>query len=609
MHWNLARELERAGPRPHHEGPLHQPPGRRRRARRSTTPSWPRWSRSTACRRRRRRCTASCPRWRSASRPLRPDARLAYVMTDGAGLPLALSDLVADAARPGAARRRPSRAGTRSAATTRRSRVLRARRGPPRRRRRRRRRRPWARGSWAPTPGSGSAAWRSGRSSTPRSRSAGSRSPACGSSFADPRARHRGLSTTAAPRCGSRSANGSGRRPRSSASRGRRPARRPRAPPASTGGTSWSASSRPTCSRLLRRAGLDVDVDGPPGRRRPALFLRRRRGGALARHLATGTDRVAGAAMADRLERLTNLIADAPRHPPAADARGDRRASCPATPSEESRTGASSSATRRRCGGSASRCALEARATHFEPEMGYRIPPTSTSSRRSTSPPRSGGAARRGDGGPARRRAGRAEALWKLGGPRGRAATRRWPRSPPFRRWPCSSTPTGAGRRSRSGTGARPGTWTPGGSCSGAGHWYVVGHDHDRGERRSFRVDRIDGDVEVGRAGQLRAARRPRPRRSAARRARGASVTRSRSWPALLVDAEQAGWVVDAGRRGRRRASGGDDGSVVVALPVTNRAAFRSFALGLLEPPRCSVRRPTCGTTWSRGSRPSRRNE
>jgi predicted DNA-binding transcriptional regulator YafY len=24
------------------------------------------------------------------------------------------------------------------------------------------------------------------------------------------------------------------------------------------------------------------------------------------------------------------------------------------------------------------------------------------------------------------------------------------------------------------------------------GHWYVVGHDHDRGEQRSFRADRIE---------------------------------------------------------------------------------------------------------------------
>ena len=51
-----------------------------------------------------------------------PTPRLAYVMTDGAGLPLALSDLVADAPRQGSARRHRSPAATRSAATTRRCR-------------------------------------------------------------------------------------------------------------------------------------------------------------------------------------------------------------------------------------------------------------------------------------------------------------------------------------------------------------------------------------------------------------------------------------------------------------------------------------------------------
>ena len=38
-----------------------------------------------------------------------------------------------------------------------------------------------------------------------------------------------------------------------------------------------------------------------------------------------------------------------------------------------------------------------------------------------------------------------------------------------------------------------------------------------------------------------------------------------------------------AARRSRPRGAGGPDGSVVVELPVTNRAAFRSFVLSFLE--------------------------
>ena len=52
----------------------------------------------------------------------RPDARLAYVMTDGAALPLALSDLVAELRDEASCSTRRSPAVTRSAATTKRSR-------------------------------------------------------------------------------------------------------------------------------------------------------------------------------------------------------------------------------------------------------------------------------------------------------------------------------------------------------------------------------------------------------------------------------------------------------------------------------------------------------
>ena len=30
------------------------------------------------------------------------------------------------------------------------------------------------------------------------------------------------------------------------------------------------------------------------------------------------------------------------------------------------------------------------------------------------------------------------------------------------------------------------------------GRWYLTGHDHERGETRSYRLDRIEGDVIPG---------------------------------------------------------------------------------------------------------------
>jgi len=64
------------------------------------------------------------------------------------------------------------------------------------------------------------------------------------------------------------------------------------------------------------------------------------------------------------------------------------------------------------------------------------------------------------------------------------------------------------------------------------GRWYLQGHDHGAGEGRSFRLDRVEGALEVG-------------------------------------DAVPAEW--------------GDDGSVVLTLPVRHPDGFRSFVLGFLD--------------------------
>ena len=81
------------------------------------------------------------------------------------------------------------------------------------------------------------------------------------------------------------------------------------------------------------------------------------------------------------------------------------------------------------------------------------------------------------------------------------------------------STPTGRVRRSRSGYRGELRHLDPWGILFRRGHWYVVGHDHDRGDRRSFRVDRIEGDVETGPAGAFEPPARPRAGRRARRRA------------------------------------------------------------------------------------------
>lgn len=110
------------------------------------------------------------------------------------------------------------------------------------------------------------------------------------------------------------------------------------------------------------------------------------------------------------------------------------------------------------------------------------------------------------------------------------------------------------------------------------GRWYVDGYDHDRAALRQFRLDRLEGGLDIGPPGSFE-------------RPADADTAPSRPWEMgdgapvearLRIDADLAGWAVD--HLGREAlVAGGDDGSVEVVLRVTNRDAFRSFVLGFLD--------------------------
>lgn len=113
------------------------------------------------------------------------------------------------------------------------------------------------------------------------------------------------------------------------------------------------------------------------------------------------------------------------------------------------------------------------------------------------------------------------------------------------------------------------------------GHWYVVGFDADRDAIRAFRADRIESGIEAGAGG---AFERPDPFDPA-------SALRDEPWrfgdeepveALVAVSATQAGWV-EADLGAQAVAERRDDGSIVVRMAVTNREAFRSFVLGLLD--------------------------
>jgi predicted DNA-binding transcriptional regulator YafY len=109
------------------------------------------------------------------------------------------------------------------------------------------------------------------------------------------------------------------------------------------------------------------------------------------------------------------------------------------------------------------------------------------------------------------------------------------------------------------------------------GHWYLDGHDHDRGAERQFRVDRIDGDVTVGPPGTFERPTRAVDRSAAPWELGGDDPIVAR----VLVDpplAEWAGALPEGGTAERN-----DDGSLLLTLTVTNREGFRSFVLGFLD--------------------------
>lgn len=114
------------------------------------------------------------------------------------------------------------------------------------------------------------------------------------------------------------------------------------------------------------------------------------------------------------------------------------------------------------------------------------------------------------------------------------------------------------------------------------GNWYVAGRDADREDLRSFRADRIEGDVVVVGTGASFA--RPEDFDPEA-------LLRDEPWrfgdeapveAIVRLDPIVSGWVI------RRLGDDAvvehhDDGRATVRLTVTNREAFRSFVLGLLD--------------------------
>lgn len=124
-------------------------------------------------------------------------------------------------------------------------------------------------------------------------------------------------------------------------------------------------------------------------------------------------------------------------------------------------------------------------------------------------------------------------------------------------------------------------TVEPWGLTSKRGRWYVVGFDRGRDATRSFRADRVEGDVEMGEDDAFRAPDDFRPDDHVEDRAwmfgDDAPVTVEVLVDAGYLDGALAMFGADVTVTER------PDGRALVEVPVVDRAGFRPVVLSLLD--------------------------
>lgn len=115
---------------------------------------------------------------------------------------------------------------------------------------------------------------------------------------------------------------------------------------------------------------------------------------------------------------------------------------------------------------------------------------------------------------------------------------------------------------------------------SRSGRWYVVGHDRDRGAIRTFRADRIEGDASIleDHSFEISAS------------FDAGEYLRDEPWTwgegarvdvDVLVDSDHVAALLDAASDATVVEQRSD--AVMVRLPVTDRASFRTLILGFLD--------------------------
>ena len=127
----------------------------------------------------------------------------------------------------------------------------------------------------------------------------------------------------------------------------------------------------------------------------------------------------------------------------------------------------------------------------------------------------------------------------------------------------------------------RPRRLDPYGLLARSGFWYVMGFDHDAGEVRTYRVDRVEGPVVPGPGGAFEIPPGFDPAETFpadAKMVGEGEVVSARVW----ISAAQAPTVVrELGEAAvAERRPGGD---IVVTVPYANRWALRAWVAGLVD--------------------------
>ena len=179
------------------------------------------------------------------------------------------------------------------------------------------------------------------------------------------------------------------------------------------------------------------------------------------------------------------------------------------------------------------------------------------------------------------------DAIWKLGGELSSgeglpvsAVVPQRPELPLLRSAVASRSPISFSYRNE------PRALEPWGLLLRGGFWYVVGHDRDRGEKRTFRVDRFDGGVDGVSVGPAASFERPPsfdPRTAFPADPKQIGHAPTDGVEAIVrVDARRAG-AIERELGGDRIVARHPDGSIDLTVPATNVLAFRSWLLGLLD--------------------------